>query len=155
MIRTLLLATCIAIPAYAEDDDHKATLGGVEILHAWTNATDEDHADVYMEIDNASGGEIALVSAKSDAAGEIELLATALDGSGKTEAVAPFPIPQGTEQHLEPDAIFFHLDGLKGPLIEGEDFEMVIVIDPIGEIEVHVEIEDADARAHSHAGHNH
>ena len=155
MLRTALALALVATPVLAEEAEHKAEADGVVILHAWTAATDEDHARVYMEIANGNAADIMLLGGSSEVASVIEVHGKAIDGTDKSTAIGAFPIKAGTEFDLDPDGVFLHLDGIKGPLVEGEHFDIVVSFDPIGEIEVEVEIEDEDAAGHSHAGHNH
>jgi periplasmic copper chaperone A len=65
------------------------------------------------------------------------------------------PIPAGSELDLEPNALFFKLEGLKQALVEGEDYEVEVHFAEAGSGLVEVEIEAADAIQHSHAGHAH
>ena len=46
-----------------EDADHLAELEGLRLLHAWTNATDGDTAQVYVTIENMGDAEVYLTGA--------------------------------------------------------------------------------------------
>lgn len=146
----------LATVAGAEDSQHLAAKDGVEVLHAWAPATSHDHARIFMEIANEGAGDVILVRAASEIADEIVLVAIdyTADGS-KEQAIGAFPIKAKTEIDLTPDGLFLEVDGLAQPLNEGDEFEIRLVFEPIGALDVYVEVEAADATQHSHAGHAH
>ena len=138
------------------DDDHLSAKDGVEILHAWTQATDSDHARVFMEIANEGDVDVVLLGGESDIAEHVHLMGLNYGSNGATEQeIEQFPIKAGAEIDLTPDGLFLELDGLSRVLTQGDEFEIHVLFEPIGEIEVHVEVEAAGATQHSHAGHNH
>ncbi len=155
MIRTALVLALLAAPAFAEDSDHLSEKDGVRILHAWSRATDDHVGVLYFEVENTSGKEIELIGAESDAAEVIHIITSSIKSGGEAEEVDTFPIAAGTEFEFTPDGVFLALEELKSPLVEGEEFEVHLIFDGIGEIEAHVEIEAADADGHAHAGHSH
>ncbi|MEL7344051.1 MAG: copper chaperone PCu(A)C [Pseudomonadota bacterium] len=146
----------IASAVTAEESDHLATKGGIEILHAWTNATSGDHARVYMEISSEAEGDVVLIGGESAMAADVHMIGLTYGADGAIEReIEQFPIKAGSEIDLTPDGLFLELHGLTQALAEGDDFELHLFFEPIGEIEVHVEVEAAGAVEHSHAGHNH
>lgn len=160
-MRTLLLTTALLLPSFAlaagdEHSDHKAEIEGVEIIHAWTRATDGDHADVYVEIHNESGQEIMLKGGHAEGmASEVKLMGAPIQAGSAPIMVPEVAIASGVEMDLSPEGVYLHLDGITKALAKGDEFEMELIIAPFGEVEIHVEVEAADATQHSHAGHNH
>lgn len=159
-ILALAAATVLAAaPAFAageDDDDHLAARDGVRVLHAWVNATDDDHALLFMEIENGGSAEVTLTGAATAIADGATLVALPPSGDpGAAEPLGALPIPAGSEMDLAPGGVFFELRGLTQTLVEGEAFDVTITLDPIGALDIHVDIEAADATRHSHAGHTH
>ncbi|WP_346911206.1 copper chaperone PCu(A)C [uncultured Roseibium sp.] len=163
MIRFLVTATmtgffAFAGPATASDDDHDhhlSELHGVKAIHAWTRATSDDHALVFVEIENETDKEVILLGGEADNAGSVDLVGFQLvDGKAVYTPLPQVPVAAGSELHLEPEALAMRLEGLTGKLEKGQEFEMEIEFD-IGHMDVHVTIEAADAKTHSHAGHAH
>ena len=137
-----------------EDEDHLAELSGLRLLHAWTNATTDDHAHLYLTIEN-DGEEAFLTGASTEIAAEAHIVAQPMDAGGEPEEIGTLPLPAGSDMALEPGGVFIELHGLTEALVEGGAFEVVLTFDPLGDVEVHVQVEAEDARQHSHAGHNH
>ncbi|MEL6168002.1 MAG: copper chaperone PCu(A)C [Pseudomonadota bacterium] len=152
----LLLAAPPALAAGDDHDDHLSEADGVRIIHAWTNATSEGEARVFLEIENTGTSDIMLTGGDTEIADTVTVMGTTFSskGTGATE-IGTFPIPAGSEMALTPDGLFLMLSGLETTLAEGEEFEMHVELDPLGEIEIHVDVEAADATQHSHAGHAH
>lgn len=155
MIRTALVLSLLAAPAFAEDSDHLSEKDGVRILHAWTRATSDHDGALFFEVENTSGKEVVLLGAESDAAKDVHIVTSSIKAGGAAEEVESFPIAAGSEFEFTPNGVFLELHDMKSPLVEGEEFEVHLVFQDIGEIEAHVEIEAADADGHAHAGHNH
>ena len=156
-MRYLLLgAVLIAAPACAEDDKHLVEVEGVEILHAWAQASDGPDGRVFVEIENEGDVPIVLLGGEApDVAGSVALMGASIKAGGAPSPVAEMPIEPGNHIDLVPDGLYLALSDLKTPLTEGEEFEMHLLLEPHGEVEIHVEIEAANATQHSHAGHNH
>ena len=55
----------IAAEGTHSDDDHLSERDGVRIVHAWTQATNDDHAMVFMEIENKSDQDVQLIGASN------------------------------------------------------------------------------------------
>ena len=153
----IILITPLTAAWSADDDhdDHLSELGGVRVLHAWTRATDADHAEVFMDIENTGDAELSLISAETDIADEVHILAIDHAAGGKAVDIDALPISAASETILAPDGVFLELHGLDKSLAKGDEFEMHLHLDPLGEIEVHVQVEAANAANHSHAGHSH
>ena len=171
-MRTALitLLTILATSAFAEGDDHdhdhddhgheeetshKATLGDVELLHAWTTETDDDTALIYVEIENGGDAPVTLIGAESDIAASVELVGFQLkDGADHYEPLGEVAIAAGSHLDLEPRGVAFLMTGLTEHLHEDEEFEFHVIFDT-GEAAMIGQVEAADATQHSHAGHNH
>ncbi|MBM7067734.1 copper chaperone PCu(A)C [Actibacterium sp. 188UL27-1] len=146
----------LTTPVFAEDSDHLVKIDGVEILHAWAQASDGPKARVFVEIENDSDTPIILRGGDApDVAASIALMGASIKAGGDPQPIDEMPIAPGSHIDLVPDGLYLALDGLKAPLTKGEEFEMHLILEPHGEVEIHVEIEAADATAHSHAGHSH
>ena len=159
MFRRLLLALLLlaaATPALAEDHDHHVSeREGLRAVHAWTRATSGKTALVFVEIENGSSGDVLLQGGESELAASVDLVGFKLkDGAPSYVLLPSLPVKAGREVVLSPNGLALRLNGLREPLVEGEEIEMEIEFDT-GHLEVHVEIEDADATRHSHAGHSH
>ncbi|MEM8591032.1 MAG: copper chaperone PCu(A)C [Pseudomonadota bacterium] len=138
-----------------EGSNHKATLGDVVLLHAWTPATEEAEALVFVEIDNDGDAPVTLLGAESDLAEAVELVGFQLkDGAGSYASLPKLPIAAGAKMELAPNAVAFRMSGVTQHLHQGDEFELHIEFDA-GEVHMMVQVEAEGATQHSHAGHNH
>ncbi len=141
---------------YGDDDsDHVTRVDGIEILHAWAQATEGSTGRVFMEITNEGDQDVTLLGGDTDIGGAVTLMAMSYSDGAKAVDIGSFPLKAGAEIDLTPDGLFFEIADLAIHLDQGASFEMHVDLDPIGEIEVVVEVEAEDAGNHSHAGHNH
>ena len=139
----------------SEHAHHEGEAEGVHALHAWARATSERVALVFVEIENETDHDIAITGGESEIAASVELVGFQLkDGAPDYVALPSVPIKAGTEMILAPNGLALRLDGLKAPLVEGEEHEIEIEFD-FGHVEMFFQVEAADARQHSHAGHQH
>ena len=146
----------LATAAAGGEADHVTRAGGIEIVHAWSRATDEDVGVLFMEIANEGTAGDRLVGARSAVASRVELHGAVMRGGRMTsEPIGSLALPAGSELELEPDGAFLKLIGLKQALREGDEYITAIEFAEAGAIEIHVQIEAADATRHSHAGHAH
>jgi len=151
----LLLA---AAPAYAQDhghEDHKASLGGMTVIHAWTRATPKgDDTIVFFEIENA-GEPVVLNGGEAENAASVEVVGAHMgaDGMLAYQPVGAFEIPAGNFA-FDPNGLGLRLNDLTTELQHGQHFHLHLAIGD-GELEISVDVEEADAMAHSHAGHSH
>lgn len=153
---TAMAITCVGFGAVAEDSDHKAEVDGVVILHAWSQATSGPDAKVFMEIENEGDAPITLTGGEADEiAGSVKIMGASIRAGGEPEPLPAMAIEPGSHLELEPEGVYLHLEGLSRKLSEGDEFEMHVLLEPVGEVEIHVEVEAHDASQHSHAGHNH
>lgn len=135
--------------------DHLTELDGLRILHAWTNATEDDHARVYMEIENTGTEVVTLLGGETEIAAEVHLMAMDISNPGTFAELEKMPIPAKSDFMLAPNMVFLELHEIATHLHKGDAFDMHVMIEPFGEIEIHVEVEGADATQHGHTGHNH
>lgn len=135
--------------------NHKASIGQLILLHAWTAATDDENTFVYMDIDNGRSEQITLLGATSNIAEDVELVGFQLKSGSATYTSLPLlPIAAGAEMNLRPQAAAFRMNGLTTSLQEGDEFTLRISFD-IGEVAMMVQVEREGATEHSHAGHKH
>ena len=141
-----------------DEDDHSHHEGehaGVRTVHAWTRATSAGTALLFVDIENSSDHDIAVTGGECEIAGTVELVGFQLkDGEPDYVALPPVPIKAGTEMTLAPNGLALRLNGLKMPLVKGEEHEIEIEFD-FGHIEMFFQVEAADAKHHSHVGHQH
>lgn len=155
-----ILALCLAVSplaSMAENDhsDHVSHLDGLRALHAWTRATDDDHALLFVELENKGDQAVTLTGGESDIAASAQLVGFRMtDGQGGYAPIPMVPIAPGAELVLAPEALALHLDGLARSLVEGDSFEAELEFDA-GHLVIHVEVEAENARQHGHAGHAH
>ncbi|MFV0358573.1 copper chaperone PCu(A)C [Tropicimonas sp.] len=143
--------------ALADDDhaDHLSELGGIRAIHAWTRATSQDDALVFVEIENTGDETVTLQGGQAEIATGGELVGFRLKNGNESHVALPgIPVAPKTTLILAPGAAAIRLSGLTRPLRQGEAFEAGLDFD-IGTLAVHVETEAADADRHSHAGHGH
>lgn len=138
-----------------ERSRHESEAHDVRAVHAWTRATSDMTALVFVEIENNADRDIAITGGESGVADSIELVGFQLkDGQPAYIALPPVPIKAGTAMTLTPDGLALRLNGVRQPLVKGEEHEIEIEFD-FGHIGMLFQVEDADARNHSHAGHQH
>lgn len=138
-----------------DHSDHVTRIEGLEILHAWAQATEGDEARIFMEIANEGDTDLTITGGDTEIGGAVTLMAISYSDGGKPVDIGTYPLKAGAEIDLTPDGLFLHVADLSQHLDQGMSFGMHIDIDPIGEVEIVVEVEAADASTHSHAGHNH
>ena len=160
MFRSLFLTAVLTVPTvvFAEGDDHSdhvSEIGDVRIIHAWARATDHDHTGVFFEIENNGDVDITLASVVAPIAEHAHIMGAAVKADGEPTELEMFPVSAGSHFELEPTGVFIELDGLAGHLHKGDEFEMTVVLEPLGAVEVNVEVEAENADTHSHAGRSH
>jgi hypothetical protein len=142
--------------AAGNEDEHVARAGGIEIVHAWSRATDEDVGGLFEGIASEGTASDRLVGAGAEIASRIELHGAVMrDGMMTSEPLGALALPRGGGLKLEPHGALFKLIGLERPLREGEEYVARIEFAEAGPIEIRVQIEPADATRHSHKGHDH
>lgn len=137
-----------------DDSDHLSELDGIRILHGWTTATEEDHAHVYVEIENNRDTAVSLTGAETNLTDQTMFVGAPLNPNDDPVTIPQIDIAAGSEFDLSPETVYIELEELSAPLSEGDEFDIVLVFGE-EEVELHVEVLEAGATQHPHAGHNH
>ncbi|XGA79493.1 copper chaperone PCu(A)C [Halomonas sp. CH40] len=141
----------------SHDDDakHVSELANLRALHAWTNATRDRDAHIYVELENTGTDTIILTGAHAEIAQTAQLTGFRLvDGEPQHAPIEAMPLDPSSTLVLSPNGLSIQLEGLSKALEEGEHFDVHLDTDA-GRLELDVEVESASARQHSHAGHAH
>lgn len=140
---------------HGDESSHKASLGDVHLVHAWTAATEADEAFVFVEIANEGTTPVTLLGAEADIAQSVDLVGFQMtNGTASYASMPKLPIAAGAHMDLAPNAAAFRMTGVSAHLHHGDEFEMHVTFDT-GEVEMMVQVEKEGATQHSHAGHNH
>ena len=133
--RSFLLLPFLATSAFA----HSYKLGNIKIGHAWAlPAQSGVDGQVFMPLFNGGKGADALIAARSDLAGLIELRPyNRYDELPLSEIY----LEPGKPMAMRPTAYHLRLMGLRKPLLEGDEFSIVLDFLNAGEIEINVRVE--------------
>ena len=161
-MRHLLIAALLGAAASgaaaqeAENGKHLVEAGDVRVLHAWTRATEEPNARVYMGIENQGEGSVTLTGAETEIADLVTLVAEEVhEGDLTPTTINTIPVAPGTAIALEPGGLSVMLSELSRPLQEGETFEMELGFRPMADVGIEVEVLGPEATQHPHAGYSH
>lgn len=150
-----LLVCAAPVLAAAEDAAHVFGIGGLEILHPWTNATTRDHAALFMEVHNEGAAPVEILGARIPGGAEGQIVGFRMKaGEMGFDPLPAIPVPPGGHIDFVPDGLAIRFEGLAAPLVEGGHWD-VILRTSAGDLPLEVAIEPQDARTHSHAGHAH
>ena len=135
MLRSILLFLAVAALAWpAAAHSHKTKT--LEIVHPWTKASAEaGSARIFMTVKSLNGRPDRLVGASTSRAGKVELQDA---GKGATA----FTVGRGKDLVLYGDGPSLLLTGLKGPLHAYDDFNMTLVFERAGRVEIDVVVEE-------------
>ena len=155
----LLLTSVGAVVAQSEqhgmDHDVAASVGDLEIHHAWARAgaRTAKAGAAFLSVVSMSGEADRLVSASS-AAAEIVELHTHLNDNGvmRMRQVEAIDIPAGEEVHLAPGGFHIMLIGLTRQLVEGESLDIELVFERAGPVELTVPVMGIGHRGPTHDG---
>lgn len=154
--KTLCAVLLAASPALADGHDpHMASVGGVSVLHAWTNAAPAGEAAlIFMEIENHAATPMHLHG--GTALGQaLDLVGFRYGAEGAEWHRLPgLTISPGTVLELAPGVLALRLVRLPEPLAEGATLEVELRLGD-HHLDVAAEVGAAGATAHSHAGHSH
>ena len=133
--RSLLLLPFLATSALA----HSYKVGNIKIGHAWALPAQAGvDGQVFMPLFNGGKLADALIAARSDIAGLIELRPyNRYDELPMQE----FHLEPGKPLAMRPTAYHLRLLGLRKPLLEGDEFSVVLDFLNTGEIEIKVHVE--------------
>ncbi len=143
-IRTLGLATLLALPAVAHD--YKA--GELSIDHPWSRELPVDlpGAAAYFTLHNHGSQPDRLLSVSTPRAHKADLHFQAAGSSpADMKHMGAVEIPAHGEVTFSPGANHVMLSGVEPPLKAGEHFPMTLQFEKAGKVEVEVEVKNADA----------
>ena len=130
MNRTRLLAalfiTLAALPALA---------GELAITNAWSRSTPPGVSVgvAYFTLKNGTGKSDRLLRITTPAASKAQVHRTEiLDGMARMREVAVLHVDAGQTLEFAPNGMHLMLMGLKQPLVEGKDFEIVLLFEVAG-----------------------
>ena len=118
------------------------TLGNVTIAGPWSRAMPPNapNGAAYFRVENR-GGSDRIVSARTDIAETVELHTHEMeDGMMKMRQVESIEVPAEGEVLLKPHGLHAMLFGLKQPLADGESFDLTVVFEKTGELDLTVDI---------------
>ena len=122
----LLTASALTACAPAADTQPASPAAGesVAITDPWVKAAPDGMTAAFGTLENPTGEDIVVVSAKTGIASSTELHETVADESGKMtmrQVEGGFTIPADGTLDLEPGANHLMLMGLTGPALAGEE----------------------------------
>ncbi|WP_254695399.1 DUF1775 domain-containing protein [Oceanicola sp. D3] len=144
---------------HAHGAAEKVTLGALEITAPAAAATlpNQPVAGGFMTITNTGNVDDVLIGARSEAAGRMEVHEMAMEGDVmKMRQLADgLPIPAGETVALEPGGYHIMFMELAGPMVAGEEAEVVLVFEKAGEVAVTFPVKPRDEIGGSggHGGH--
>ena len=119
------------------------TLGNVTIAGPWSREMPPNapNGAAYFRVENRGGEPDRIVSVRTDIAEAVELHTHELkDGMMKMRRVESVEVPAGGEAVFKPHGLHVMLFGLKQPLVDGESFDLTVVFEKAGEIDLSVDI---------------
>lgn len=149
LLASLLAAFCSMAMA------HNFMVADIHIAHPWSRALPPNAPTgaAYLIIKNRSIEEDALVSVSSPIASKAELHTHVMMGEVmKMQQVDSVGIAAGGDVTFAPGGNHIMLFGLKQPLVAGESFQLTLVFEKAGAVDVQVNVE-ADAPLPVHADH--
>ncbi|MBM3557914.1 MAG: copper chaperone PCu(A)C [Alphaproteobacteria bacterium] len=144
MNRNIVLSTLFALaalPALA----HDSQIGSLKIENPWARATAATarNGAAYFTIVNPGAAPDRLLEAKASIADKVELHTHERDGDiMKMRRVDGIEVKQG-ETKLAPGGLHIMFLGLKGPLVEGQSFDLTLRFEKAGEGKAMIMIEKA------------
>lgn len=119
------------------------TLGNVTIAGPWSRAMPPNapNGAAYFRVENRGGEPDRIVSARTDIAETVELHTHDMEGGMmKMRQVESIEVPAEGEVLLKPHGLHMMLFGLNQPLVDGERFDLTVVFEKAGELDLSVEI---------------
>lgn len=152
-----LATSLMSTSAFAAESNHVSELGEIRLLHGWAREPEGqgDTLQVYFELEHNGTSAATLIGATSDVATSAKVMATSVKAGGAPVELGAFPLTPGEHFDLGPETVFIQLGGITDHLHKGDEIDVIVAIEPFGEVELHVEILDHDANNHAHAGHKH
>ena len=119
------------------------TLGNVTIADPWSREMPPNapNGAAYFRVENRGGAPDRIVSARTDIAESVEIHTHEMEnGLMKMRQVESIEVSAGGEVLLKPHGLHVMLFGLKQPLVGGEGFDLTVVFEKSGELELSVPI---------------
>ena len=145
-MRIWLLTAALVLSLGGAAQAHEYKLGDLLVDHPWARASigQAPNGAAYMTITTEGQETDRLMGVESDAANRVELHTHLMDnGVMKMRPVEAIEITPGEPTLLQPGGLHVMLMGLKAPLRLGESFQMTLVFERAGRVEVEVKIEEA------------
>ena len=142
-MRTLIIATALALSAPAALACETFTVGDLTVEHAWSRATiGAGRPGVfYVEITNTGDTDDALVGIATSAAGMPMLHETEIaDGIASMPHAMSIPVLAGQSVQHAPGGYHGMLMDLSTALKEGDSFPVTMTFEKAGEVTVTVEV---------------
>ncbi|MFN4156695.1 MAG: copper chaperone PCu(A)C [Paracoccaceae bacterium] len=142
-MKTLILATALAMAAPAAFACETFTVGDLTLEHAWSRATIGPGRPgvFYVEITSAGATDDALVGISTPAAGMPMLHETVItDGIASMPHAMSIPVLAGQSVQLAPGGYHGMLMGLTTALKEGDSFPVTLTFEKAVEVMVNVEV---------------
>ncbi|MBE1876787.1 copper chaperone PCu(A)C [Myceligenerans pegani] len=150
----LLPAACTSGSQAAPEDTAAADTeaAALTVEDPWAKAVDEGMTAVFGTLTNASGHDVRLVSAESEAAESTELHVFVDDGGTPVmqEADGGLVIPAGEPFDLEPGGPHLMLLGVTDPLEPGEEVTVVVAAEDGSELEINAPVRSFDGANESY-----
>ncbi|MDE2344363.1 MAG: copper chaperone PCu(A)C [Betaproteobacteria bacterium] len=135
-----LLAVLVLVPEAGAQPVHLKTLV-IDQAYARATAPGQEVGVIYLTIENTGKQEEHLLSATSPVARVVTLHSTRMSGGmSSMHRQSSFAIPAGSKLELQPSGLHLMLEGLKEPLVEGQQIAVRLRFDPAGEVEVSVPV---------------
>lgn len=145
MLRILIPALLLSTPLAAHE---------LDIGHGWMAATDHSEARAFVEIENHGKDAITIKAFRADWAAA-DLVGAPVKADGLEVSLADYPLTAGEHLEMEPEGVYIRLTGLTGPLAEGDEKEITMILASGEEFAIEIDVEGKNAENESHEGHNH
>ena len=119
------------------------TLGNVTIAGPWSRELPPNapNGAAYFRVENRGDEPDRILSARTDIAEAVELhIHDMQDGMMKMRRVGSVDVPAGGEVLFKPHGLHVMLFGLKQPLVDGERFDLTVMFEKAGELELSVDV---------------
>ena len=151
---SLFLAFAFALLAFSYSNAEDA----VTVTDVWVRQVPPAStiSAAYMKIANSGSEDDKLVSASSTAAETAEIHLSSVDDKGvaKMEKVDGVAVPAGGAAELKPGSYHIMLIGLKEPLEDGENVEIVLDFENAGQVTVSAPVKGMDKQSHEDHSHH-